>query len=199
MKIIVGLGNPGKKYEKTRHNVGFMMVDKLHREWDFPEFKFNKKIDTEISVGKISVSSRAEQSGVEGSCKNIISEEKILLAKPMTFMNNSGEVVKKIMRFYKLKPADLVVIHDDLDIELGKYKIAVDSSSAGHQGVQNIIDQIGTQKFKRIRIGIEGEKRRKNRLMLSDEFVLKNFTSAEQEIIQNNFDEIIYFLPNILN
>jgi peptidyl-tRNA hydrolase, PTH1 family len=170
MKIIIGLGNPGKKYELTRHNSGFMLVDKLKEVWSFPNFELNKKFDAEVS-----------EKNVKCQMLNV----KCLLVRPQAFMNNSGLSVKKILDFYKLTPDDIIVIHDDLDIELGKYKIAADSSSAGHQGVQNIIDNLGTQKFKRIRIGVEGEEKRKNRLMPSDEFVLQKFTEEElHEVIK---------------
>jgi peptidyl-tRNA hydrolase, PTH1 family len=177
MKLIIGLGNPGKKYALTRHNAGFMLVDKLQKEWKFPDFVVNKKFNAEISEGNL-----------DG--------KKIIIVKPQTFMNLSGEAVKKIMDFYKLTPDDIIVIHDDLDIELGKYKIATDSSSAGHQGVQDIIDKLGTQKFKRIRIGIEGEEKRKKRLMPSDEFVLQKF--LEEEMIE--IDKILVTIQKeILN
>jgi peptidyl-tRNA hydrolase, PTH1 family len=181
MILIIGLGNPGKKYSLTRHNAGFMLVDKLRHDWNFPELTFDKKFDAEMTEG---VYPSIIPSTVEGSNK------KIILIKPAAFMNNSGKVVKKILDFYKLSPDDIIIIHDDLDIELGKYKIAADSSSAGHQGVQNIIDELGTQKFKRIRIGIEGEEKRKGRLMPSDEFVLQKFSEEEMEII-NKTAEIL--------
>jgi PTH1 family peptidyl-tRNA hydrolase len=184
MKLIIGLGNPGKKYAKTRHNIGFMMADKLKEEWNFPDFEFSKKFGAEISEGKISVSSRAERSRVEGSRNNTASNIKILLIKPRTFMNRSGEAVKKIMNFYKMKPADLIIIHDDLDIDLGKYKISTDSSAAGHRGVESIITALGTKNFKRLRIGIEGTALRQKRKIPGDEFVLKNFTPSENRIIQ---------------
>jgi peptidyl-tRNA hydrolase, PTH1 family len=183
MKLIVGLGNPGKKYALTRHNAGFMLVDKLRQEWNFPEFKFDKKFDAEIS---------------EGSSKFKVQSSKLLLVKSQTFMNNSGEAVKKIMDFYKLTPADLIIIHDDLDIELGKYKIAEDSRAAGHNGVQDIMDKIGTQEFKRVRIGIEGEEKRKSRIMPSEDFVLQNFTEEENNLVQNIFPEITSSLQNFL-
>ncbi len=195
MKLIIGLGNPGKKYEFTRHNVGFMAVDKLREVWNFPEFEFNKKFNAEISEGILFLSSQANPASageVEGS-------NKILMVKPRTFMNLSGEAVKKILDFYKLTSVDIIVIHDDLDIELGKYKISENSRSAGHNGVQNIIDRLGTQNFKRIRIGIEDEEKRKNRLTPSDEFVLQNFTSSENKIIQKISGEIIFSIQKILN
>lgn len=176
MELIIGLGNPGKKYESSRHNAGFMAVDKI-REYFSTEggpasgWEFNKKFNADIS-------------------EVIIDGKKIILVKPQTFMNLSGEAVKKILDFYKLTPADIIVIHDDLDIDLGKYKISADSSSAGHQGVQSIIDRLGTQKFKRIRIGIEGEERRKNRLVPSDEFVLQKFTEKEITLLESVLDAI---------
>jgi peptidyl-tRNA hydrolase, PTH1 family len=172
MILIIGLGNPGKYYARTRHNVGFMMVDKLQEEWNFPEFEFNKKFDTEISEGKINPPLPPGEGGGEG---------KILLAKPQTFMNRSGEAVKKIMKFYKLKPSDIIVIHDDLDIDLGKFKISADSSAAGHRGVESIIDALGTKNFKRLRIGIEGTEMRKKRKIPGDKFVLKKFTESEKK------------------
>lgn len=163
MKLIVGLGNPGQEYDHTRHNLGFVFVDKLRDELSFPEFKLEKKFAAEISEGAAH-------------------EKKLLLVKPQTFMNLSGEAIQKIMAFYKLSPADLLIIHDDIDIPVGKYKIATDSSSAGHNGVQNIIDQLGTQTFQRLRIGI-GETKEDDvpvcRLGVHD-FVLGRITPDEQ-------------------
>jgi len=141
-KIIIGLGNPGKKYAGTRHNAGFEIIDQLKKAWGFSEFEFNKKFDAEIS---------------EGIYKLQATSYKLLLVKPRTFVNLSGEAVRSILDFYKLTPDDIIIIHDDLDIALGKFKIATDSSSAGHNGVQNIIDKLSTQKFKRVRIGIGEE------------------------------------------
>ncbi len=196
MIFIIGLGNPGKIYARTRHNVGFMMADKLRKVWNFPEFKFDKKFNAEMTEGYIPLSSRANpdlvEGEVEGSRNNttcVTKNEKVILGKPQTFMNQSGEAVKKIMKFYKLKPSDIIVIHDDLDIDLGKFKISTDSSAAGHQGVQNIIDKIGTQKFTRIRVGIEGAILRKKRKIPGDEFVLKNFSEKEIKVIKKILSE----------
>lgn len=166
MKIIIGLGNPGSQYEDTRHNIGFAIINKLQQESGFPEFESNKKFNAEISKGAIGSS-------------------EALLAKPQTFMNLSGESVQSIMDFYKLTSEDLIVVHDDLDIAAGKYKIAQDSSSAGHNGVQNIIDKLSTQKFKRIRVGVGEETAEgaiKCRLGAHD-FVLGKFTPEEKEKI----------------
>ena len=115
--------------------------------------------------------------------------DKIILAKPQTFMNNSGKG-PKIMNFYKLSPEDILVIHDDLDINFGELKISNDSGPAGHNGVQDIINKIGTQNFKRIRIGIEGEEKRKTRIIPGDVFVLKDFSEEELEKIKELAKEI---------
>ena len=160
MKLIVGLGNPTKQYEITRHNAGFIILDEIQKVFSFTDFQINNKFEAEISEGKI-----------QG--------EKIILIKPQTFMNNSGRALKKVMDFYKILLADIFVIHDDLDIKLGEYKISEDSSSAGHNGVQHIIETFGVQKFKRIRIGIEGSEKKKERVMTGSDFVLQNFSVEE--------------------
>jgi PTH1 family peptidyl-tRNA hydrolase len=171
MKLIIGLGNPGEKYKNNRHNSGFIIMDELKKDWDFPDFEFSKKFNAEIS-------------------ENNAQGEKTMLVKPQTFMNNSGEAVQKIMDFYKLSPEEITVIHDDLDIELGKMKISSDSSSAGHNGIESIIEKLGTQNFKRIRIGIEGEEKRKNRAVPGEVFVLQDFSEDELEMIKKLAKEI---------
>ncbi len=183
MQIIIGLGNPGKQYENTRHNVGFMAVDALALELGL-KWENNKKFKAEIA-------------------KN----ENVILAKPQTFMNNSGQAVAAVLSYYKLLPkklgllktalpaqagnADfseiLTVIHDDLDIELGNYKISVDSRSAGHQGVQSIIDQLKTKNFKRIRLGIRTPALEK---IPADKFVLQRFSGREKEKIETQINKI---------
>ncbi len=171
MRLIIGLGNPGDKYQNNRHNAGFIILDELKKEWNFPDFEFSKKFEAEISEGNLN-------------------GEKIMLAKPQTFMNNSGSAAQKIISFYKLAPEDIAVIHDDLDIDFGIYKISEDSSAAGHNGVQDIMDKLGTQKIRRIRIGIEGTEQRKNRLVPGDVFVLQDFSTEELETIKNLAKEI---------
>lgn len=165
MKLVVGLGNPGKKYENNRHNAGFVIIEKLKECFEFPDFEFFKKFEAEISEGNIN-------------------GEKIILVKPQTFMNNSGESVQKITGFYKLSPENIIVIHDDLDIDFGIAKISNDSGAAGHNGVQDIIDKLGTKNFKRIRIGIEGEEKRKSRKIPGDVFVLQDFSEEELKAIE---------------
>jgi len=137
MKLIVGLGNPGKKYEKTRHNVGFRIIDAL--------------IDK-------------------------ISDKNIVFLKPDTFMNNSGKAVQNALAYYKIPAENLYVVHDDIDLPFNTIKVSRDSSSAGHKGVQSIIDELKTKDFTRIRIGIKPE-----HIVDTTEFVLKKFTKAEEK------------------
>jgi len=190
MKIIIGLGNPGEKYADTRHNIGFELVDKLQEEWKFPEFKFSKKFNAEISAGELSVSLRAQRGNskineVESGISTPSAAHrngKLLLVKPQTFVNLSGEAVQKILEFYKILPNDILIIHDDLDIAYGKYKVATDSSSAGHNGVQNIIDTLGTQKFRRVRVGIGEEKDGAISCRIDARaFVLSKFSEEERD------------------
>jgi len=166
MKLIIGLGNPGKEYENTRHNIGFMILDRLQEIAHFSDFKISERFSALI----------AEKTDTAG--------EKILLVKPQLFMNRSGEIIKRIMNFYHVPLENISVVHDDLDIELGQYKKATDSSAAGHNGVQDIVDQLGTQKFIRYRVGIEGAEKRKDRVMLGDAFVLQKFSEEELRTLQ---------------
>jgi len=188
MKIIVGLGNPGDKYKFTRHNAGFMAVDALAENLDLT-WETNKKFKAEVAVAPPSPSQGERGGG-------------LVLVKPQTFMNLSGESVQAILSYYKLLPkklgivkkkdADLsqilTVIHDDLDINLGKYKISTDSRSAGHNGVQSIIDYLKTKNFTRIRIGIKTPLKEK---IPGDKFVLQKFGEAEIEIIKKTIQEAI--------
>ncbi len=184
MKLIIGLGNPGKKYEKTRHNTGFMAVDAIMRNFSakggsaaggqFSIFNFQSKSNSEISEG-------------------IIGDGKVILAKPQTFMNESGKAVKAIIEYYKIPAENIIVIHDDLDIPLGEYKIVRDRGSAGHKGVQSIIDALGTKDFTRIRIGIkplDSLRSLGTKQIPAQEFVLENFTKDEQKIIDEVIEKI---------
>lgn len=180
MKLIIGLGNPGKQYENTRHNAGFILLDKIQKDFSFSEFKLEKKFDAEISGGILHYPLLPSGEGARRADEG----RKALLIKPQTFMNLSGESVRKILEFYKLSPADIVVIHDDLDIKLGTFKIATNSSSAGHNGVQNIIDTLGTQEFQRLRIGIGQETTDEPSCRIgAHDFVLGKFSTEELEKI----------------
>ncbi len=159
MKLIIGLGNPGKEYEKTRHNVGFMVIDALAKELG-ADFKFQKKFNAEIAQVKLE-------------------NEDVVLLKPQTFMNLSGTPARAVMDFYKIKPENIVVIHDDKDIMFGDVKYQTDRSAAGHNGIKSIIEHLGTQNFARIRIGVAWED--KEKMGDTAEFVLRNFTKTELE------------------
>ncbi|MBI3232184.1 MAG: aminoacyl-tRNA hydrolase [Candidatus Doudnabacteria bacterium] len=164
MKLIVGLGNPGKKYEQTRHNTGWLILDWLLETWSIKHGTWNTKFSSKI-------------------LETEVNNQKVLFVKPQTFMNNSGQAVKQICDFYKLDVKNnLLIIHDDSDLQLGTVRTANSSSSAGHNGVQDIIEMLGTQDFHRIRIGVNARISRDE--MPTDVFVLQNFTADELKKLQ---------------
>ena len=170
INLIVGLGNPGNKYEGTRHNVGFSFID-----------FFSKQTESTITESKFQ--------SLIGS-KNI-SEQKFILMKPQTYMNHSGEAVKEIKNFYKINPSQIIVIYDDLDLDVGQIKIKNTGSSGGHNGINSIINNIGSNEFTRIRIGI-GKPKEKS---MTNKYVLSKFSKDDQKIINDINDlakEIIY-------
>ena len=177
MLLIIGLGNPGKEYEKTRHNISFVVLNKLMADLELDDWADNKKFRAEIAEGKID-------------------KEKILLFKPQTFMNNSGQSVSAAAKFYKIKPADIWVIHDDLDLPLGKIKIQRDRSSAGHNGVQSIIDALSTQNFVRFRIGIAPAKPTKKS---GADFVLGRFSLAEAATLKKTLSTAVKTIKFAIN
>jgi PTH1 family peptidyl-tRNA hydrolase len=157
MRLIVGLGNVGSRYAGNRHNVGFMIVDRLAEELG-ATWKEESKLKAFMATGEL-----------EG--------EKVLLAKPTTLMNGSGESVQRLMQFYKLALSDLTVIYDDLDTEFGQTRRRESGSSGGHNGVQSIIDHIGSD-FERLRVGISMNDRS---VEPSEVYVLRNFNPDEVE------------------
>ena len=159
MVLIVGLGNPGAKYKKTRHNIGFRVLDEFQNENNFPNFEFSKKFNSLISDG-------------------IVKKKTILLTKPQTFMNSSGISIKGLINFYKIKSSDIIVVHDDIDLVFGTTKISEKKGSAGHKGVESIIKELGTKDFTRLRIGIR-DKKLKNKD--TEKYVLKKFTEQEEQ------------------
>ena len=177
MKLIVGLGNPGEKYKNTRHNAGFMALDNIAAQKNL-NWQENKKLHSYV-----------------------IKDGETIYAKPLTYMNNSGQAVRAILSYYKLLPKKLglitskgsnlanilTVVHDDFDIELGKYKIAANSGSAGHKGVQSIIEYLKTKKFTRYRIGIKGDRPEQ---MPTDKYVLGSFKEEELNIINKIISEL---------
>ncbi len=169
MKIIVGLGNPGDKYTKTRHNAGEFYLSKLRDAWS----------EKDSSEGKSALWLETKISG-----------EKVYLIFPNEMMNNSGPSLKKALTQLKLKPkpADILVMHDDLDIELGRIKMSFARSSAGHKGVGSVIKNLKTGKFWRLRIGI-GLKKKPDGKKLID-FILKRFSPNEERILNKNFKKV---------
>jgi peptidyl-tRNA hydrolase, PTH1 family len=164
MKLIVGLGNPGKQYEKTRHNIGFHVIDKLSEELDI-------KLD------------QAKFKGIFGM--GMIDGEKVFLLKPLTYMNLSGESIRAIMDYYQINNEDLIVIYDDLDLPVGKIRLRQKGSAGGHNGIKSTIAHIGTQDFNRIRVGID---RPKNGMSVVD-YVLGRFTKSEEEMMTGVIDK----------
>lgn len=181
MKLIVGLGNPGEKYEKTRHNLGFTVVDQFLKNYqpvNATVWEDNGKLKSDIAAIEWTRSSRSSLG------QDLM--EKVLLAKPKTFMNNSGMAVFLLAQFYKIKTEDIWIIHDDVDLQLGAVRIRFGGSSGGHRGIASIMEQLKTDKFWRFRLGISHPKNhaesRNHKFYLRDvdEFVLSEFTGSEK-------------------
>ena len=164
MYIIAGLGNPTKEYDKTRHNVGFEVIDKLADRYD------------------IDVSERKHRAFCG---RGVIEGQKVLLVKPQTFMNLSGESLRSVLDYYKVLPEELIVIYDDISLPPGQLRIRLKGSAGGHNGIKNIIAHLGTQEFPRIKVGV-GEK--PPRMDLKD-YVLSRFSKGEQELMDEAFQE----------
>jgi peptidyl-tRNA hydrolase, PTH1 family len=172
MILIAGLGNPGARYEKTRHNVGFMILDALAKKFDV-EFKEDKKKKVQIAEYTMTFEDRTGRT-------------RLLLVKPQTFMNNSGEAIAHLVNFYKLRPDDQVwIVHDDLDIEIGTLRVRLNGSSAGQKGVKSIIDKLGTDKFIRFRVGIKPTTKQSKP---AEEFVLEKFNPEEKRFIKEKIN-----------
>lgn len=168
MKIIVGLGNPGKEYVNTRHNIGFMFVDEVAKTNNL-SFYLDKSKRAELATGTIK-------------------GEKVVLVKPITYMNLSGEALRLVMDYYKVGVEDIIVIHDDLDLPTGKLRIRANGSSGGHNGLKSIIANIKTQEFKRIKIGID----KKGAVI---DYVLGKFSKMELEEIS----KVLFNASNIID
>lgn len=177
MKLIVGLGNPGKEYENTRHNVGFLVIDKLCA-------KLNLELD------------KKKFNAIYGIYR--FKDEKIIIVKPQTYMNCSGEAVSELMKFYDINIEDIIVVHDDLDLPLGKLRLRTKGSSGGQKGMGNIIGLLGSSEINRIRIGISDD-----RLMDAKDYVLGKFSKEDREIIDKSFelaaDAIIYSFDHVFD
>jgi len=175
MVLIIGLGNPETKYRRTRHNIGFRVLDEFQNENKFSNFEFSKKFNSLISDG-------------------IIKKKTILLAKPQTSMNNSGLSIKGLISFYKIKSSNIIVVHDDIDLIFGTMKISERRGSAGHKGVESIIKELGTKDFTRLRIGIRDKK-----LKYKDtkKYVLEKFTEPEEEDLKKIIKQSLECLKSI--
>ncbi len=158
MKLIVGLGNPGEKYSQTRHNIGFIVVDEIAKQLGIKKYSLGHK-------------------GLYA--KTVYNGEQVILLKPQTFMNLSGESIRALIDYYKLSTTDLLVIFDDLDLSCGKLKLKFKGSSGGHNGLKSIEKHLGTKEYKRLKIGIG-----RNSLIQTKNYVLGKFTKEEQPIIK---------------
>ena len=170
MKLVVGLGNKGREYENTRHNMGFMLVDRYLQYKNITD-KFKEKFNAMY-------------------IETTINNEKVIFIKPMTYMNNSGIAVRAFIDFYKLNSEDILVISDDLDLDLGKFRLRRNGSSGGHNGLKSIISHLGTDNFKRLRIGISNDK---------DDvinYVLSKFSKKELNEIDTMFDTLVDVLDD---
>ena len=177
MKLIIGLGNPGKEYENTRHNTGFMVLDRL-----------SEKLNIEMTQNKFK--------GLYGKSK--YKGEDVILLKPQTYMNLSGESVRQVMDFFKINQEDILVIYDDLDMPVGKLRFRQSGSAGGHNGIKNIIAHLNSQDFKRIRVGID-----RHKYMNVADYVLSRFSKVESEAIEQGIENaanaVLDYLDNDFN
>lgn len=169
MLLIAGLGNPGPKYERNRHNIGFMAADEIVRRHSFGAWR-----------------TRFQSMVAEGT----VGGRKVMVIKPMTYMNESGRAVGEALRFFKLEPADVTVIHDELDLVPGKIRVKLGGGHAGHNGLRSIDAHIGDG-FRRVRVGI-GHPGDKNRV---HNYVLSDFAKAEQPLVERIVDAIAVHMP----
>ncbi len=164
--LIVGLGNPGREYRETRHNIGFMLVDRL-------AVKLNARFSRLQSKALVATAT--------------YNERKVILAKPQTFMNLSGQSVQGLMHFYKLPLTNLLVAHDDLDLPVGTIRIRPDGGSAGQKGMASIIERLGTDEFARVRLGIG----RPPGQMQAPDYVLQDFSTGDMTVISETLNRAV--------
>lgn len=179
MKVIVGLGNPGEEHKNNRHNVGFMVIDELRKVLSIKKqvlsdkFQYEKRFEAEI-------------------CKI---DNKLLLVKPQAFMNNSGKSVQALLQFFKIKNmADLIVAHDDLDLELGRVKVEQKGGISGHHGIESIIEELGRSDFVKVRVGIGRPQRNEDQSCYYDitkNYLLSNFIPEEKEKVRKSIEDVV--------
>lgn len=170
MKLVVGLGNPGRKYEKTKHNVGFMSLD-YYAKTNKLKFKKESKFNGET-----------------------IKQGDLILLKPHTFMNNSGLSILSTMKYYNIPIEDVCIIYDDLDLPFGKTRLREKGSAGGHNGIKSIVSYLGTEEFKRVRVGID-----KNPMYETKDYVLSSFSKKEVEIINEVFHKTNAIIDDFAN
>ncbi len=179
MILLAGLGNYPKEYELTRHNVGFMCVDNFAHKYS-SEFKTEPKFKADVAT-----------------C--IVNSEKIILLKPLTFMNLSGEAIQKVCAFYKILPENTLIIYDDITLDLGKFRWRGSGSDGGHNGIKSIINLMGTNKFPRLKVGIGPQPQ----FMKSENFVLQRFSDEQipllNKVILKSTDAIEDYLSTDIN
>ena len=170
MKLVVGLGNPGKKYSKTKHNIGFISIDKY------------------ISINNLKLKKERKFNGKSLKIGDLV------LLKPHTFMNNSGESIKAVMNYYDIDVEDILIIYDDLDLPLGKTRLREKGSSGGHNGIKSIVNHLKTEEFRRVRVGID-----KNPLIETKNYVLGGFSKKELEIMKPVYEKISEIIEDFKN
>ena len=172
MKIIAGLGNPGQKYDKTKHNTGFMTMDHYLDEKD-------------LSLDKDKFEGHWTKQKING--------EDVILLEPQTYMNESGRSVSQVANFFKVDPEDILIIQDDMDMPIGKIRIRANGKSGGHNGIKSIIRDLGTEKFNRLKIGIRHPK---NTTVVS--WVLTPFNDEQQKLMDNAFDTSVKIIDDFI-
>ena len=177
MELIIGLGNPGKKYEKTRHNLGFLIIDELAEKMGINNWKIKMQFNANIAQGDFN-------------------NKKIILVKPQTFMNNSGIATKSIVDYYKIPAENILIIHDDIDFKLGEIKVQKNRGRAGHNGVQSVIDFLKTKDFIRVRMGIKSINQETT--IEAEKFVLQKFSKKEEEIVQETIKKAAALITTAL-
>lgn len=175
MKIIIGLGNPGKEYEGTRHNVGFVTLDRMVEKIDNGKLIMDKKFNAQV-----------------------LKADDVLLVKPQTFMNKSGEAVKRLTTYYRLPIADLYVVHDDLDIRLGEYKIQFGKGPKVHNGVNSVEQALGSDQFWHVRVGVDNRITEERQQFSGQDYVLGKFKKKETGIVSWVVSEVIAELRKTL-
>ena len=176
MKLIVGLGNPGEQYTRTRHNVGFVVVEKVVEKLEGVSWRLEKKFEAEvIQIGET------------------------LFVKPQTFMNRSGESVDKIVRLYKISDESVYVVHDDLDIILGEYKLQLGKGPRLHYGVESVEQELGSKDFWRVRVGVENRDVKGNSGIPGEQYSLQNFAPYEQETLTKVIEQVVAKLVGVIS